>query len=161
MTRNRMRMFRVSRPEVSPVLVRTREHMRNVRVPSEGIRIGRCFGLSREQRTRARSSLRGRSGRRCHHTCSVRVTFGGSDPSRYCEVSPFGGVKGSDPFGDCIPCCWEQSAYEIVDEFAVPENLAAIARCFCGAIGERILVFIRPLTCVRHPLVCILQQVIG
>ena len=148
-----MCMFRVSRPEVSPILG-TREHVRHVRVPSERSRIARCFGLSREQRTRARSSLRGRSGRRCHHTCSVCVSFSCIDPSRHCEASPFDGVKGSDPLGDCIPCRWEQSAYERVDQFAVPEKVTAIARCFCDTIGERVLVFIRFLTCVRHLLVC-------
>ena len=143
-----MPVFRVSCPEINSVLVRTREHVRHVRVPSEKCLIGRCFGLS------ALSSIRGRSGRRCHQSCSVRVTFCGGDPLRYCEVSTFGGVKGSNLFGDCIPCRWEQSAYEIVNQFAIPENVSAIAHCFCDTIGERVLVFIRLLTCVCHLLVC-------
>ena len=47
-TRNRMRVLRVSRPEVSPVLIGTREHVRYVRVPPERTRIWRNFGLSHE-----------------------------------------------------------------------------------------------------------------
>ena len=104
LTRNRMRVRRVSRPEVSPILIGTREHVRYVRVPPERTRIGRSFGLSHEQRVWSGPSPRGRCGRRDLNACSERVTFGNGNSSRYRKVSLFVRGEVSNPLGDCVPC---------------------------------------------------------
>ena len=154
-------MLRVSRPEASPVLIGTREHVRYVRVPPERTRIGRSFGLSYEQRVRSGPSPRGRRGRRDLDAGPERITFGNGTSSRYRKVSLF--VKGevSTPLSDCVPCRWEQTTDEIVNEFPVPKYVAAFARCFRCPVCELVFVLVGILPGIRYLLVGSLQYVVG
>ena len=104
LTCNRMRMLRVSRLEFSPILIGTREHVRNVWVPPERTRIRRSFELSHEQRIRSGPSPSGRCGRRNLNEGPELITFGNGNSSRHRKVSLFVRGEVSNPLSDCVPC---------------------------------------------------------
>ena len=153
LTRNRMRVLWVSCPEVSPVLIGTREHVRYVRVPPERTRIGRSFGLSHEQRVRSGPSLRGRRGRRDLDAGPERITFGNGNSSRYRKVSLLVRGEVSNPLSECVPCRWEQTTDKIVNEFPVPKYVAAFARCFRYPVCKLVFVLVGLLPGIRYLLV--------
>ena len=120
-------MFGVSRHEVSPILIGTREHVRHVRVPP---RIGRSSGLSHEQPVRSGPIPRSCCGRRDLNTGPERITFGNGNSSCYLKVFLFVRGEMSNPLSHCVACRWEQATDKVVGEFPVPKYVAAFARRF-------------------------------